>query len=83
MIELEWNECSLNGLTILMSRDDKRAVGDALFQVYECMDGSWRVWFKHGLATKELDVKVRNLPDRNAAIDRANAWWREWALVVA
>jgi hypothetical protein len=51
---------------------------DGLMEVYDLPDGSWRVWFYHGSATKEGDVRIRNIPSKEAALAAAEAWWLEW-----
>lgn len=69
---ITWKECGTGAPVELLGCNGQIAV-------YECGDGSWRVWFQHGHATEEADVKKRNIPSREQAIDIANAWWKEWA----
>jgi len=66
-------------LVLLAGSSEWLDLGD--LQVYECEDHTWRVFFQNGYITHEMDEKLRNLPDRETAIKKAEEWWNEWLAI--
>lgn len=51
---------------------------DGSMQVYMCSDGTWRVYFEFGHRTSECDDKIRNLPSKEVAFEKAKEWYDEY-----
>lgn len=71
ILPIKWHEeKTWDGLVELTALD--------LFKVYECRDGTWRIYFECGYETSEGDQKIRNIASREEAIAKANTWWAEF-----
>ena len=68
---IKWEDSSRDGRASLVGLH-------GLFEIYDCDDRTWRVYFQLGHATTVCDVKVRNMLSREAAVQRASEWWIEW-----